>query len=201
MSGKPPTNPGRRTFAPVVLGGLVAAGLTALAGARTWAVPDVPEADTGAVPLMGFTAEDTTGQMPAVGALALVVLACWGVTLVTRGRFRRGVMIFGWVVSLITFVGVVLGRSATVEAVAVQLDQNGLNDVAVVYTQWFWLAGVASFVALGAATLGVRLVSEWPEMGRKYDAPTGPSAKTTPTDEQTNLDLWKSMDEGDDPTR
>jgi hypothetical protein len=40
-------------------------------------------------------------------------------------------------------------------------------------------------------------------MGRRYDAPAGqapeaPAAKAP--EEQENLDLWKAMDEGRDPT-
>ena len=53
-----------------------------------------------------------------------------------------------------------------------------------------------------AAVAAVRLAPAWPEMGSRYDAPAthGPSAAATPAEERTSLDLWKSMDEGDDPT-
>ena len=35
------------------------------------------------------------GEMPLAAALGLVVLACWGVVLVTRGRVRRAVAVLG----------------------------------------------------------------------------------------------------------
>jgi hypothetical protein len=39
-------------------------------------------------------------------------------------------------------------------------------------------------------------------MGRKYDAPAdvAPAAAERTPEEQENLDLWKAMDEGRDPT-
>jgi hypothetical protein len=36
-------------------------------------------------------------------------------------------------------------------------------------------------------------------MGSRYDAP-GSDPVEVPPEEQTNLDLWKSIDEGRDPT-
>jgi hypothetical protein len=41
-------------------------------------------------------------------------------------------------------------------------------------------------------------VPQWPEMGRRYDAPTDAPA----TQEiESDRDLWKALDEGRDPTR
>ncbi len=40
------------------------------------------------------------------------------------------------------------------------------------------------------------LVPSWPEMGDKYDRPTGPPAEQADDD----LALWKALDEGRDPT-
>jgi hypothetical protein len=36
-------------------------------------------------------------------------------------------------------------------------------------------------------------------MGRKYDAPAGPDT-TPPPGERSELDLWKALDHGEDPT-
>ena len=58
-------------------------------------------------------------------------------------------------------------------------------------------------LALVPAFLAVRLVSSWPEMGSRYDAPGTQDPATTrattsePTREQ---DLWQALDEGRDPT-
>jgi hypothetical protein len=38
-------------------------------------------------------------------------------------------------------------------------------------------------------------------MGRRYDAPAAaPEAPAAPPEDQENLDLWKAMDDGRDPT-
>ena len=92
----------RRTFAPVVLLGLASAGLAALAGSRAWVDFDVVEdSDSGSgaySSTIGITL-DALPAAPLVAALALVVLASWGVLLVTRGRFRRGVALLAVVAS------------------------------------------------------------------------------------------------------
>ena len=50
-----------------------------------------------------------------------------------------------------------------------------------------------------AAAAAVRYAPAWPEMGSRYEAPVGAPA-TTAEDADGNLDLWKAMDEGHDPT-
>ena len=67
-------------------------------------------------------------------------------------------------------------------------------------TGWYWIALVAALVALVPAVLAVGLTPTWPEMGRRYDAPVGQAAGTAEQPERENLDLWKAMDEGRDPT-
>jgi hypothetical protein len=55
------------------------------------------------------------------------------------------------------------------------------------------VAGVAA--SLSAAGFGVVLAraQRWPEMSRRYDAPTDQESRT-------DNDLWKALDEGRDPT-
>ena len=72
-------------------------------------------------------------------------------------------------------------------------------------TGWYWVSGVAAVLTLLTTLAAVRLVPGWPEMGRRYDAPapeaaTAAEAPATPPEERENLDLWKAMDEGRDPT-
>ena len=74
------------------------------------------------------------------------------------------------------------------------------------YTGWFWLALAASVPALLAALAAIRQAPAWPEMGSRYDAPSAHDTASahstdTPAEERTSLDLWKSMDEGEDPTK
>ena len=171
----------RRTFGPVVLAGLAGGAVAAVAGTKHW----VSSSQAQAV----LDAQGVALDAPGVTALALVVLAAWGVVLVTRGRVRRVVL--------------VVGALAALAALPVAWStRQGLPDGGA--TPWPWLAAVGLVVSLVAAAGGVRLAPGWPEMGRRYDAPTGGAAAgpapDVPLEEQSNLDLWKSMDEGRDPT-
>ncbi len=41
----------------------------------------------------------------------------------------------------------------------------------------------------------------WPEMGTRYDAPTGAgAAHAHDAGPKENIDIWKALDEGRDPT-
>jgi len=189
---------GRRTFAPVLLLGLVGGGLAAVAGNKPWAEGQGAAAQRlAAVPV----ATDP-GEMPAAGALALVVLACWGVVLVTRGRVRRAVTVLGAVASVGLLVTVVTGWSSVVDSLRSDYTDVGITDVAIDHTAWFWAAAVGAVLSVVATVLAVRWAPAWPEMGSRYDAPTGERAEPEPVDpaEQSSLDLWKAMDEGRDPT-
>jgi hypothetical protein len=170
-----------RSFGPVVLAGLGGAGLAAMAGNESWLTVD-QDASGCVDPLMTIRADSS----PGTTALALALLAAWGVLLVTRGRFRRLTSVLALLLSLGVAVTVVLG---------VQTDECAHRS------GWYWVAVASLPLAVGAALLAVRLVPRWPEMGRKYDAPAGaPPAPVTPPEEQENLDLWKAMDQGHDPT-
>jgi uncharacterized membrane protein (TIGR02234 family) len=139
--------------------------------------------------------------MPVAGALALVVLACWGVVLVTRGRVRRVVLVLGALAALGVLVSVVAGFASVPDALRAGYAAIGIADPQVRLTGWFWAAAVAGLLSLVATTLGVRLVPGWPEMGSRYDAPGAqePAPVVKPED-QSSLDLWRAMDEGRDPT-
>jgi uncharacterized membrane protein (TIGR02234 family) len=185
----------RRTFAPAVLVGLAAGALGAVAGSRPWVV----DAE-GAPDPLGLVAD--TGEMPLAAALSLVVLACWGVVLVTRGRVRRAVAALGLLAALGLVATVVTGWLTLDQQVldALAAQSAGDDTLAVSTTGWFWVAAVAALLSLAATAAAVRLAPGWPEMGGRYDAPgTAPGAGPEPED-ASSLDLWKAMDEGRDPT-
>lgn len=180
----------RRTFGPVVLLGVAAGGLTAIAGNNPSA-----EAETTS----GFVTYDA--HMPLVTALALVVLACWGVVLVTRGRVRRAIAALGVVASAGALAATLVGWSQVPDQLTDELAQVGVTDPGVTHTVWFWLALLGAVLSLVASVLAVLLTPSWPEMGSRYDAPTSAApAPVVAPEEQTSLDLWKAMDEGRDPT-
>ncbi len=201
-----PTTSRRRTFAPISLVGLVAGALGAVAGSNAWVVDgDAPAAGD---PVPGITVSDpvaAAGEMPLALALSLVVLAVWGVVLVTRGRVRRGVAGLGVLASGGLVATVITGYATLDERVADAILERtpGADLAATDLTGWFWVAALTAVLSLVATALAVAWAPSWPEMGRRYDAPGhgephGPVVVAP--EERDNLDLWKSMDEGRDPT-
>jgi len=191
----------RRTFGPVVLLGLAAGALSAVAGNKVWAeVADGADTgSTGAATATGLSFTDT-GQMPLAAALSLVVLAAWGVLLVTRGRVRTGVAWLGLVASLGVLATVVVGYSSTQDDVADALRKVGLTSVDTTVTGWFWAAAAGAVVSVVATALAVRHVRHWPAMGSRYDAPGSAPATTVTPEEASDGELWRAIDEGHDPT-
>jgi uncharacterized membrane protein (TIGR02234 family) len=196
----------RSTFGPVVLVGLASAGLTAVAGAKPWVQGSSGAFDSSAESSQSIAGGSigSASTSPLALALALVVLACWGVVLVTRGRFRRGVAVLGLVSSL----GV---AAAVVEAVSslqtklsdALMELSGSDTASTSFTAWYVAAAVGAVLSVVTTAAAVRLVPTWPEMGSKYDAPTGRQAATGEGDGEVpsdNIDIWKALDEGHDPT-
>jgi hypothetical protein len=171
----------RRTFWPTVLVGVAGAGLAAYAGGRDWV-----RIHAGGDPI---TAVGVSLDSPATTALALVALAAWGVLLVTRGWFRRGVAILAAVAAIAPVAGVWDTRAHLLDTHA---DSAG--------TTWPWVAAAACLVSAAAAVLAVMKAPRWPEMGRRYDAPAGAATPAVPLEDQSSLDVWKALDEGHDPT-
>ncbi len=187
----------RSTFGTVVLLGLASAGLLALAGNQAWA--EVGSVDTTTRATLAVSASGK-GEVPLALALGLVVLACWGVVLVTRRTARRLVAGLGLIASLGALSTVVIGRGQVSANLRAALVEAGAPDSATVdFTVWFWMAGMAAAVSVIATVLALRDVARWPEMSARYDAPSSVPQPSTDS-EQQNLDLWKSIDEGRDPT-
>lgn len=190
----------RSRFGPVVLLGLAGSGGAAVAGAQPWAETDDATGGAAITALGNAIAE---ASAPLVTALALVALASWGVLLVTRGRFRKVVAGLDLVVSVLLLVAAVAVWTAAPSVVHDALVDRGIADPQVGRTAWAYVGVVAALVAVGAAATGVRGVGSWPEMGRRYDAPgTAPAAAgaAAPVEERSNLEVWRSLDEGEDPT-
>ena len=139
--------------------------------------------------------------MPLTAALGLVVLASWGVVLVTRGPVRRAVAVLGVVASAGGLAATLAAWSAVPDKLVSELAGAGITDATISHTAWYWLALLGAVLALGAGVLAVLFTPAWPEMGRRYDAPADAGVTSeAPPEEQSSLDLWKAMDEGRDPT-
>lgn len=145
---------------------------------------------------------------PLGTALALVVLACWGVVLVTRRRFRRAIAWLSVLAALGYVVAVAWAPFSVPDHLREQVRRRTGADLDTTsLTGWFWLALVAGVLVVATTAAAVRLVRSWPEMGTKYDAPTGArSAEDGSTANERsevpteNIDIWKALDEGRDPT-
>ena len=99
--------PPRSAWLPVLVG-LAAAVLTAVAAAKPWASAGKSATSPAAAGLSG------AGQEPLALALALVALAAWGAVLVTRGRFRLGIVVVGLLGALgVVVTAVVAGDEMT----------------------------------------------------------------------------------------
>ncbi|MGZ5399456.1 MAG: Trp biosynthesis-associated membrane protein [Nocardioides sp.] len=192
----------RPTFGPVVLLGVAAGALGAVAASFPWVVDG--DAAAAGDPVPGIVVTDpvaAAGEMPLALALSLVVLAAWGVVLVSRGRLRRAVAAIGLLASAGLVATVVVGLVTLEDRVSAAVLARGHTSdvVATELTAWFFAAAVAALASVVAAALAVAWAPAWPEMGRRYDAPGAAPAEVSP-EERSNLDLWKSMDEGHDPT-
>jgi uncharacterized membrane protein (TIGR02234 family) len=186
----------RRTFGPVVLLGLAAGGLTAVAGDRPAVEGGGDAAQAIASRLVSFDA-----HLPLVTALGLVVLACWGVLLVTRGRVRRAVAVLGSLAGLGALAAALAAYTQVPDQLRDELALVGIADPDLSHTAWYWAAVAGSVLATVAGVLAVLWAPAWPEMGSRYDAPgAADPTPAAPPEEQSNLDLWKAMDEGRDPT-
>ena len=188
--------PRRKAFAPTVVAGLASAGLTAVAANQVWATAEPEEGE------FAFTTLTEAPQVPLVLTLGLVTLAAWGVLLVTRGGVRRLVAGLGALAATGALVAAVVGRWTLADSFEQDFADQGATAV-VDFGAWWWVAVAAAAISAVTAAIAVVSVGRWPEMGTRYDAPGAGSAgpaKDGPAEEQTNLDLWKSIDEGHDPT-
>ncbi|GAB3265330.1 Trp biosynthesis-associated membrane protein [Nocardioides dilutus] len=182
-------SPRRRTFGPVVGIGVISGVAAAMAGAEPWFVPtgsvDAPD---GVV--VGATYTYDVGVVTSANALALAGLACWGVVLVSRGRFRQLVAVIGLLTALGVAATVVGAFLTTPDDVRQQFEDLAVPAPEIQSTGWFWVGAVVAVLCLMAWVAAVRFVRHWPEMGRRYDTP----ADSPPED------LWKAIDAGHDPT-
>jgi hypothetical protein len=181
----------RRTFGPVVLAAGVAGAALAMAGTQPWFAPQGGAAGAYEceAPCVGLSLEDA-GVVSSANAVALVALACLGVVLVTRGRFRRAITLLGLVAAVAGLVSVAVSYVQVPDDVRDYAEQYTATDPDIGSTGWFWIGAVAAVLNLAAWVLAVRFVGAWPEMGHRYDTP----ADSPPED------LWKAIDAGHDPT-
>ncbi len=178
----------------MVVLGLLAGAAAAMSGTQAWFGGDGSQSSEAGGFESGLSGTVDRADVPALNALALVTLACWGVVLVTRGRFRSLVTVLG-LLAAAGVVAVAVNTWLTLpDAVRESAVDLGLAEPDLGSTGWAWIGSVAAVAGLAASLAAVRFVGGWPEMGRRYDAPGAQPAA------RSELDLWKVMDEGRDPT-
>ena len=183
----------RRTFGPVVLIGVLAAALAAVASSKKWA--ELGSVDAKIV----ATWIGSSGELPAASALSLAALASWGALLVSRGRWRRWIAVLGLVIALGSLATAIVGYTRAPHDLR-QAAENSLGNAlssSPSLTGWYWAAVVADLIVVLALLVAVRDAPAWPTMSSRYDAPSG--AKES-TETKSSLDVWKALDQGTDPT-
>jgi len=171
------------------------AGLTLLAAARPWATVKAKESIT---PFSQDLTGHALGGTP--GALAWAGLAGLAALFATSGRVRAAVGV------LIALFGVGIGYASVADVrhahiVEVAGDKSALLRLAArpeVATGPWWavsLAGGALLVAAGVIV--VARGARWPGMSARYERRPAKQA-TGPDDDPSKL--WKSLDQGEDPT-
>ncbi|MGN6251281.1 MAG: Trp biosynthesis-associated membrane protein [Marmoricola sp.] len=178
----------------MVLAGVAAAALAALASAKPWAHLTGGRGPSVESPLLS-----SAGEVPLASALSLVALAAWGAVLVTRGRGRRLLALLGLVDTVALLVVTVRGGFTVTGDLerAVRANTAVTGALASGLTGWYAVALVMVLVSLACFAAAVRWSPAWPAMSARYDGPAG-GAPAVAREARTNQELWKAIDEGDD---
>ena len=181
--------------------GLAGAGLAAVAAGQTWATATVTS------PAARSAVAKGTDVAPLALPLALVALAAGGSVLVLRRTGRRVVAVRGLVASAGSALAVVLALGDRTTAAQGALGTGTDADVST--SVWPFLGLAGAVLAAVTFVVAVRRAGTWPEMSRRYDAPTPSTPGATEGDDTiaaagpegpSDRDLWRALDEGRDPT-
>lgn len=188
----------RRLYAPVVLATLAVGGLAFFAAGRTWARAEV-KAEGLAAAKVAVSGADA---QPLVSALAIVVVTAALAVLAAGPRLRR-------VVGALTMVGATVGAISVPRSGGGTLDgavrsaaekspaytgPSSLGDIS--HSPWDLLTILAFVLAFVLGLVTLRLAAQWPTMSSRYERPSGRDVRDAPSD----TDMWKALDQGDDPT-
>ncbi len=180
--------------------GLVSATATTVAVSRPWV--SATASVTGLPPLRAQV--DGADVAPLAAALGVVLLASFGAVLATRGWVRRGLGALIVVCGLAVLASVVHPGdvSAAVEqGLSARGWSGGSYDAST--SPWRWVAAAGAVGCVLAGLLVARFGGSWPSMGARYDAVGGQADPKVTSREVvvTESDLWRSIDQGRDPTQ
>jgi len=189
-----------------VLGGLTGGGIALLGATRPWARTQVVAegAPRVAVQVLG------TDAAPTVGAAALVVVTASLALLPTSGLLRRVVAALLVLAALGVLVGTLTAAPSVSDALGRALLATAStqgSDVAALAaaaerTLWRWLSLAGGLLSLSVGVWAVLRGHRWTVMGRRYEAPAVTTGTTPARAGGTteDVDLWRALDDGRDPT-
>lgn len=188
----------RRLYAPVVLATLAVGGLAFFAAGRTWAEAEI--VSEGLAP--ATVSVSGTDAQPLVSALALVIVTAALAILAAGPRLRRVVGVLTILAAATAAIVVPRSGSARLadalnsaaEESPAYSGPGSLSDVT--HGPWDLLTIAAFVLAIALGALTVRFGPQWPTMSSRYDAPSARPA----TNDLSDTDMWKAMDDGHDPT-
>lgn len=185
----------QRALGPFVLTLMAAGAVAFFALSRVWLTATV-RAD--GLPDSALTVKGSTAH-PVAAALALVVLTSALGLLAAGPRLRRALGVFLVLVGM-TGVIVVVRSSELTTAFQSALHESpafvGSNaPTPVEQAAWQWLTVVAFLTAACIGVFTVRWAPQWRMMSARYDR-----AAASADDVNDPAQLWKVLDQGDDPT-
>lgn len=188
----------RRLYAPVVLATLAVGGLAFFAAGRTWARAEV-KAEGLAAAKVAVSGADA---QPLVSALAIVVVTAALAILAAGPRLRRVVGALTMVVAIVGAISVPRSGGSTLDGAVrsaaekspAYASPSSLGDIS--HAPWDLLTILAFVLAFVLGLLTLRLAPHWPTMSSRYDRPSRRDVRDDPSD----TDMWKALDQGDDPT-
>ncbi|MGH3497696.1 MAG: Trp biosynthesis-associated membrane protein [Nocardioidaceae bacterium] len=206
-----------RTLAAVVVGGLVTGGLTAWSATKTWASVEV---STAGMPHDVVSVSGSTAT-PLVASLGLVVMAGSAALLATSGRLRRALGVLIVVVALGAAIAAATAGDAVDAALSSAAERSASLPGALSSAQlaaadhpwWRWLSVLGALLSVAPGALAAGRGVAWPAMGRRFErdrSPAGGRADAPSVGRRHRparagvddaIDVWKSLDEGHDPTQ
>lgn len=169
----------------------------AVAAAKPWATARVGGQGLPSLPV----SVDGADAVPLVAALGLVLLAGAVSLAATRNQGRRLAGLLLVVAAVVVGWQTVTAGPAISDALREQtVGSVGSGDLPDANgTAWRWLTLVGAGLSLAAGVAAVSKGPDWPAMGSRYDVPTT-ARGTSALGEQEDADLWRAIDEGEDPT-
>ena len=192
----------RRWYAPTVLALLASGGLIFFAASRTWLSATV---ESKGLPsdLVEVTGTQT---QPIIPALGLVIAAAGLAILATRGRLRQIVGALTILAGVTVVIVVLAGGDTRAASLSDAVEQStaftgGNTPPTDEHAIWLWTVAPAAVVATALGALAVVAGRSWPSMSRRYEAPGRPrDGRPVDLHRAEGADLWKALDEGEDPT-